>query len=350
MFLAVAALTLSAQAQSLTPETVAKLAKRKSETSLQMQRVDQMRYMPRSEWHAKVGECALDPVVLKATIAKLSSEDKKAFLAEVNEAISKMSGSPEAKAAQFLAINRAAVAGAGSADRLAVLAEVYATVPTEALAIVNEEFAKNEFSRPDTMGNDQFVRVISSAMEKIVERCASAESGAIRSGFAGLMFIRAAGDAAESAQVAVVEAMPADSRLDARNKWFPAALGTDQAQSYDAMLGAAQAGEEADHHLTVSIYSQQIMESMLNDLQTTHKAGEQIGKIERGTTPVDFFNSRTDAMGVIEPTPSRGILSDRIISQALITGREEDKDKLVVNPHYNDGGRGESDPYPWQDL
>ena len=337
MFLAVAALTLSVQARSVTQVRAAN--------------------MPRSEWHAKVGECALGPVVLKSTIAKLSSADKKAFLAEVNEAISKMSGSPEAKAAQFLQINRAAVAGAGSADRLAVLAEVFATVPTEALAIINEEFAKNEFSRPDTMSKDQFVRVISSAMEKIVARCASSESGAIRSGFAGLMFMRAAGDAAESAQSAVIEAMPAESRLDARNKWFPAALGTDQAQSYDAMLGAAQAGEEADHHLTVSMYSQQIVESMLSDLQTTHKPGEQtthkpgeqIGKIERGTTPVDFFNARTDALGVIDPTPSRGILSDKIISQALVTGREEDKDILIVNPHYKDGERGEPEPYPWQD-
>ena len=43
--------------------------------------------MPRSEWHAKVGECALDPVLLKATISKLSSADKQAFVAEVNEEV-----------------------------------------------------------------------------------------------------------------------------------------------------------------------------------------------------------------------------------------------------------------------
>jgi hypothetical protein len=302
--------------------------------------------MPRSEWHAKVGECALDPVVLKATISKLSSADKTAFLAEVNAAISKMPGSPEAKAAQFLAINRAAVAGAGSADRMAVLAEVFATVPPESLAIINEEFAKNEFARPDTMSSEQYKRIISGAMEKIVQRCASAESGAVRSGFAGLMFIRAAGDAAESVQAAVIAAMPSESQLEARNTWFPAALGKDQsAASYDSMLGTAQADEEADHPLTVSIYSQQIVESMLSDLQTTHKAGEEIGKIERGTTPVDFFNSQTDAMGVKDPLPTRGAAADRVINQALITGRPEDSGNQIENPWYAGDGTTEPGPY-----
>ena len=45
--------------------------------------------MPRSEWHAKVGDCALDPAALKSTISQLSSADKTAFLAEVNAAIDK---------------------------------------------------------------------------------------------------------------------------------------------------------------------------------------------------------------------------------------------------------------------
>jgi hypothetical protein len=111
------------------------------------------------------------------------------------------------------------------------------------------------------------------------------------------------------------------------------------------MLGAAQAGEEADHQLTVSMYSQQIVESMLSDLQTTHKAGEQIGKIERGTTPVDFFNSQTDAMGVKDPLPTRGAAADRIINQALITGRPEDSNKQIENPWY--GGDEHTEPGPY---
>ena len=303
--------------------------------------------MPRSEWHAKVGECALDPAALTATISQLSSKDKTAFIAEINEAISKMPGSPEAKAAQFLTINRAAVRGVGPADRAAVLAEVFATVPPEALAVIHEEFAKSEFARPDAMSDERYKSIISGAMEKIVQRCASAESGAVRSGFAGLMFIRAAGPSAqEDVQAAVIAALPAEAQLEARNTWFPAALGKDQvAASYDSMLGAAQAGEEADHQLTVSMYSQQIVESMLSDLQTTHQPGEQIGKIERGTTPVDFFNSQTDAMGVKDPLPTRGAAADKIINQALITGRPEDSNKQIENPWY--GGDEHTEPGPY---
>ena len=51
--------------------------------------------MPRSEWHAKVGDCAQDPALLKQVISQLSDEDQVAFLAEVNDAISKMPGSDE---------------------------------------------------------------------------------------------------------------------------------------------------------------------------------------------------------------------------------------------------------------
>ena len=305
--------------------------------------------MPRSEWHAKVGECALDPVSLKATIGKLSSADKKAFLAEVNEAISKMPGSPEAKAAQFMSINRAAVAGAGSADRLAVLAEVFATVQTEALTVVNEEFSKNEFARPDTMNGEQYVKIVSAAMAKIVERCASSESGAVRSGFAGVMFIRAAGDAADAAQAAVVSAMPPESRIDARNSWFPAALGKDQPQSYDPMLAAAQAGEEPDHSLVNAINGSQIIDSMLADLQAGGLPEETASGSRLGSIPVNFLNGDTDAMNVRFPELPRGRVNERYIPKSMITGNVSDKNTLTENPYYSDG-RGEPGPYWLQNL
>jgi hypothetical protein len=293
--------------------------------------------MPRSEWHAKVGECALDPVVLKATISKLSSEDKKAFLAEVNEAISKMPGSPEAKAAQFLAINRAAVAGAGSADRLAVLAEVFATVPTESLTVINEEFAKNEFSRPETMSSEQYTKIVSAAMEKIAERCALAESGAVRSAFAGIMFVSAAGDAADAAQAAVVASLPAESRLEARNNWIPAALGKEQPKSYDSMLGAAQAGEEPDHSSVIAIDSNQIVESMLADLQSGALPAAKADGSKFGSPAVDFFNGDTDAMNVRMVMPGRAQANNPALPKSLETGNPADKFTPVPNPYYSDG-------------
>jgi hypothetical protein len=303
--------------------------------------------MPRSEWHSKVGECVLDPVMLKATISKLSSSDKTAFLAEVNEAISKMPGSQEVKAAQFLAANRAAVAGAGSADRAAVLSEMFATVPPEALAVVNEEFAKSEFSRSASMNDLQFIGIVTVAMAKIAQRCSSAESGAVRAAFAGFMFVRAAGTAAEGAQVAAIAALPAEAQNEARNTWFPAALGKDQVASYDPMLAAAQAGEEPDHAATIAIFSNQIVESMLADLQSGALPGGKADGSKFGSPAVNFFNGDTDAMNVMNPMPSRAQANNLALPRSLI---EVGGDKFTPapNPYYS-GGRdaGDREPGPY---
>lgn len=231
--------------------------------------------MPRSEWHAKVGECALDSAVLKGTMAQLSSADKTAFLSEVNAAISKMPGSAEAKAAKFLAANRAAVAAAGAADRAAVLAEVYASVPPESLTIINEEFAKSEFSRPATMTDAEFLGIVKATMQNIAQRTSSVESGAVRAGFAGLMFIRAAGESAEAAVTdAVVASLPQESRDAAKESWFPSALGRNGTATYDPMLASAQAGEEPNHNVVLGIAQMQIIDSMLGDLQRGKSAWE----------------------------------------------------------------------------
>ena len=310
----------------------------------QQQQSGAARTMPRSEWLAKVGECALDPEALKATIAQLSPEDKTAFLAEVNAAIMRMPGSSEVKAAQFLTANRAAIAGAGPEDRGAVLAEVFATVPTEALTVINEEFAQNEFARPATMSDGQFVAVMSAAMSKISERCASSESGAVRTGFAGLMFVRAAGTAQAAAVDVAVEALPPAVREEAAQNWFPNALGSSQqaadgtavssAPSYDSMLASAQAGEEPDHALTVSIVSQQITDSMLADLQTrTGLPADDSGDVDRAgvqTTSV---------------VPHERVLNSAI-PLVLETGNPADVGKPAPNEWYSSGKGGAADKEP----
>lgn len=303
--------------------------------------------MPRSEWHAKIGECALDPVVLKSTISKLSSADKTMFLAEVNEAISKMPDSAEVKSAQFLAANRAAVAGAGASDRAAVLAEVFATVPPESLAVINEEFAKNEFSRTATMTDGQFTNIVASAMAKIVQRCASAESGAVRAGFAGLMFVRAAGGVSDLVQAIAIAALPAEAQGEARNSWYPAALGKDQVASYDPMLAAAQAGEEPEHTTVIAIYSAQVVESMLADLQAGALPNNQADGTALVQPPVDFYvNGDVDAMSVKMLEPSRGRVNDRLIPNSFFTGDPSDRNSYSENPYYS-GGRDNGEPGPY---
>ena len=262
--------------------------------------------------------------MLKETISQLSSSDKTAFLAEVNAAIDKMPGSAESKAAKFLVANRAAVAGAGAADRADVLAEVYATVPPEALPVINEEFAKNEFARPDTMTIDDFTNIVVQAMTKITQRVSTAESGSVRAAFAGVMLINASGwvvgatpaelaSAIEAAKqsveggsggtaggaaaggtaggaaaggsisplasviAAVVSSLPSDVRSDAIGSWIPSALGGEGGSaSYDPMLAASQAGDEPNAQVVLDIAPSQKVDSMLADIQA--------GKTDPGET------------------------------------------------------------------
>lgn len=294
--------------------------------------------MPRSEWHAKVGDCALDPNALKQTIAQLSSADKTAFLAEVNEAISKMPGSEEVKASKFLAANRAAVAGAGAEDRAAVLAEVYATVPPEALTVISEEFAKNEFSRPATMTDDEYTNIVVQTMNKITQRTAASESGSVRAGFAGLMFIRAAGSASDATTDAVVASLPSEAQSDAKGSWFPSALGQNGATSYDPMLAKAQAEDEPDHAVVVSITRMELVESMLADLQ----AGGSPDGSKTAADTQSAFTAANDDEGV-NGSMSR-ISRDRVMNPTIpasaLTGDPADAGTSVPNPYYtrNRGG------------
>ena len=284
--------------------------------------------MPRSEWHAKVGDCAQDPNMLKETISQLSSADKTAFLAEVNAAIDKMPGSSESKTAKFLAANRAAVAGAGAADRAAVLAEVYATVPPEALTVINEEFAKNEFARPATMSDDEYTNIVAQTMSKITQRTASAESGAVRAGFAGLMFIRAAGVGSDIASDVVVSSLPSDVQGDAKNSWFPSALAENP--SYDPILASAQAGDEPNAQVVLDLAPSQKVDSMLGDLQA--------GKTDSGETARSGTGVPASSDSASSSDPQNNSLS----------GVPRDRVQDPESSYYSGKSRGESpeeEPY-----
>ena len=227
--------------------------------------------MPRSEWHAKVGECAQDPALLKQTISQLSPADQTAFLAEVNDAISKMPGSDEVKAAKFLDANRAAVTGATASNRSAVLAEVFATVPPEYLTVVNESFASDLFNRnanPSRKFTDkEFVDLATNTMAIITARCASAEHSAVRDTFAALMFERASGGSPANLRDALVSTLPESAQETARSEWIPAAMGEGREKTYDPMLGVSEAGEEPNHASVLQLMAPQVGQALLADLQ-----------------------------------------------------------------------------------
>jgi len=229
--------------------------------------------MPRSEWHALVGDCAQNPQTLKQTIGKLSADDQLAFVQEVNAAISKMPGSNEEKGAAFYNANRAAVSGAGKENLKAVLAEVYATVPVEYLTEINERFAKELFSRtanPAHVPTDaEFIELSTNTMAVVIERCQKSEDASVRETFAALMLIRASGGTPSDLASTLVSQFPnAQDRETALNDWIKPAMGDGQEQSYDNMLAAAQApNDEPDHTVVLQLAgSPQIAEALLSDL------------------------------------------------------------------------------------
>lgn len=214
--------------------------------------------MPRSEWNAKVGACAQDAKTLASVMAQLSAEDQVAFLAEVNEAISKMPVSDEVKAARFYEANSAAVRTATDGNTSAVLAEVFATVPPEFLTDISERFAKDVFKRTTADGralsDGDFVKYAKDAMAKVNARCEKAENAGVRETFAVLMFLHASGGSPSNLSEVLVATMPdAKNREMAANEWIKPAMGDGQEQTYAPMLGYAQAGDEPDHAIVTRL-------------------------------------------------------------------------------------------------
>ena len=228
--------------------------------------------MPRSEWHNLVSECAQNAQTLRETMAKVSPADQAALLAEVNEAIAKMPGNDEVKGAMFYAANSAAVRSAAPGNLATVLAEVFATVPPEFLTDINERFAKEIFNRSAnpsrTFSDSEFETLAKNTMTAINARCEKAENAGVRETFAILMFLRASNGTPANLADTLVATMPdAKNRELALGEWIKPAMGDGQEQTYDPMLGVAQAGEEPDHAVVTSLTgSPDVMVGLLADL------------------------------------------------------------------------------------
>jgi hypothetical protein len=224
-----------------------------------------------AEARARIGEAVSDPAVMTEIVSQLSASDQVAFLAMVNEAVGKMPGSPTEKAAAYVNVNTAAMKGAASGNLAPMLAETYATVPPEALPAVNERFANDLFNRSaeNGMTDAAFVKIVESTMKTITERNASSDNAGVRDTFAALMFLAASNGSPADLRETIVETLPADVRPTANGEWMPAALGENQPQSYEPMLGASDAGESVNTELVLRVAGPQTMETLLADLAGT---------------------------------------------------------------------------------
>jgi hypothetical protein len=221
-----------------------------------------------AEARGKIGEAVVNPSVMTSLVKQLSAADQKSFLADCNEAVSKMPGSAESKAATYLAVNRAALKGAAKGNLSDMLAEVFATVPPESLTVVNERFAADLFNRAanpaETFTDERFVNIAKSVMTSVTNRMVKTDGAAVRSTFAILMLVRASNGTPANLTETLVASLPEDSRLTALKEWIPEAMS--ERRNYDPMLGVVDAGELPNSSLVLQIAGSQTLEAMLGDL------------------------------------------------------------------------------------
>ena len=225
----------------------------------------------------QVGPASKDSATLKSTMAKLSDADQLAFLDAVNKAIANQPGSAEAKSAAFVVSSKAALSSASRANKTAMLAEIYATVPPAYLTDVNENFAKVEVNR-GSASDEEFANRARGTTTRIAARNATADNSSIRTTFAILMFLRASNGTPTNLVNELVAKLPPASQSVAATSWIPSAMKDGDPHRYDPMLGAANAGEEPNHvvvgNMLVSWPS--IQDALLGDLQAESSEGMQV--------------------------------------------------------------------------
>ena len=236
----------------------------------------------------KVGELA----------AQLEAADQVAFLAEVNAAIGAMPGSVEEKTAKYVDANEAVLKASKKGNLQALLAETFATVPPEALTLVNERLAADLFSRSanPTMPDDEFTNRVFATMEVIQSRTATADDAAVRNTFAVLMCLHASEGSPADLRDRLIDNLPDESSRElARNEWVPAAMGEGQDKTYESMLGASDAGRAPDNGLVLRVAGPAIMSSMLSDLGSTTSSS------------MSDSSFSIDSLGMPEATESSGL-------------------------------------------
>ena len=190
---------------------------------------------------AKISRVIENPKEMTAVMQTLSPADQKTFLAEVVAAISSMPSDETDRTEKFVEVVNAALSGSQKGNSLTLVAEVFATVPPNALAAVNESLASGLMNRATdgnvTYTDEQYIEISKKVMAAVNERVANEDNAGVRSGFAALMMIRGSNSESPEIVSSVVESLPEAVQNDAKNEWIPAALGQGgQEKTYDPML------------------------------------------------------------------------------------------------------------------
>ena len=243
-----------------------------------------------------IAEAAVNPDKMSAAMKSLSAAEQKTFLAQVNAAIAKLPGSNEAKAAKFLAANRAAMKSAKSGNLTTLLAECFATVPPTMLTVISERFAEDLFNRAAdasvTYTDEDFTKIAETAMAKVNERNVGNDQAGVRSTFAILMFLRASnGTPADLADKLIATLPEKETRDLAKKSWVPAAMAGGQ-DRYVAMLGEDAKGNIPVPDVVLRIAGPQMLEAQLAGMSEAIHSAVTVGAIS--DTEVNILPKTTD--------------------------------------------------------
>lgn len=262
-----------------------------------------------AEARGKIGECIADAKVMTSTMKELSPADQVAFVAEVNAAIASMPGSTEAMVATALNVNRAAMVGAAKGNVSSILAEVYATVPAEALPAITESFATDLFNRSAdstvTYTDEQFEKIATTIMKKVVERLTSVEGGDARAICAAAMMVKASGDTPSAGIVdAVVATLPEATREKAKQQILAMTSGEAQESSYDTVVEEANADNpHPKFDVIIRIAGPQRLDALIADVNDGMPELHGYAEHLNSQRPYDIDN-------IIEPATTGGAVDE----------------------------------------
>ncbi len=240
----------------------------------------QEKTLPLAEARAQIGAVVENPASMTEVMMYLSAADQISFLADVNAAITKMPGSAEERAAKFLNVNRAALKGAAKGNLANLVAEVFATVPPEALPLITERFAADVFNRKaDTArvySDDEFLQIATNLMARIENRTSGADDSDVRNTFAATMLAKASsGGATVSVDSPLVDALlsmfpDSEARKRAKTEWLPAALAPQP--NYEPLLAEVDTAVQVNPInpvVALRISGPQLVDVILSDVSSS---------------------------------------------------------------------------------
>ena len=282
--------------------------------------------LAQGNWQSQVAAASQDAAVLKQTMKGLSNADQLAFVKQVNTAIAKKAASATEKADLAVKAFRAAIESANPDNRDAVIAEVFATAPTESLTAINEAFSTDLKKG----GGDQSKRA-GQVMDAVVKRTAGSDDAGARQTFAALSFIRNDPSLKDS----LVAKMDPSTQEIAKSEWIDPAL---KSGDYNAILGASNAEAAPDLANVNSL--------ALPDMATAAILGGMAGELVGGEdgTLISQGNIGLQARAVVASadSPGAGKFGTTVVEDG-------NKEKVILDPSHKRGRpAGELEPGGYQ--